>query len=402
MPKILTALVGGLGFATLQSWSPDQITEIKNKNIDLLYIDTHSNQFNQISDAVIKLSANSHGAGGDFDSGSAKFQNIKKQVTDLISQYDLVLIFGGFGGGTGSSFAVELVNICNQLNKFKIVVGNSLKFEEFYQEKPKFNFELVTDIIETQAPYLIIDSSKIEDYLCKFGLMKHEYEKYFSNISYSLINSFYLLLNLGIDYADLRSILPIGKIHFGISQKNEVKKVVKDLLNDDFLVGNSARLTSYTLLYPRVEQLKFNQILNGIESNLRTTSSKHRETDTLTYILIGSLTPQQIVTDNLQTVTDTLMSVDYNQQKRENQLNLMSVLTPQQTATDSKTDTLPTVNRQQFLELIWDDEGLDNLSLREAEKHINSKIQELELRYQVQLEKTISKGAIEVYKNNRK
>jgi Tubulin/FtsZ family, GTPase domain len=392
MPKILSIFCGGLGYKTLQIWSDDQINQLKSQGIDLLYLDTHINQINQLNSLIECLSANTQGAGGSYDAGIEKFQHIKQDMSAKIKNYDMIFITAGMGGGTGSSFTTELVKICNDLNKFKVVVGNSLKFEEFYQEMPKFNYELVIDEIQNSTPYLIIDSSKIEDYLCNHQLQKLEYERYFANLCYDMINSFYLLSQQGIDTNDLKNLLPSGKIHFGISQVDTPKEAIKNLLNDEFLIANSSKIRSYTLLYPsNISQYNFNQILDDLEGNLRVSNSKLRPIDNQVFYLLGSL---QTVYKHLQTPLQTAQTVDNNQL-------LSNSLFATQTPTNSLQTVykhLQTVSKQHFLELIWEAKNLQKMSLGEAETFINSNLTELTIEFGVNLENEITRSAINYFK----
>ena len=408
--QILNIQIGGLGFATLQNWSTDQYQELANNNIDILYLDTHANQMKQLPNQVQSLSANTHGAGGEFEIGKQKFQNIKEQVRDIISQHDFIITSAGFAGGTGSSFTVEIAILCEELGKTCFCFGNTPKpLLESNWQNAKQNFDDTKDYLELATPYSIIDSQNIQEQLKAQNRAWTDYELFYGNQVFNFILALLTLLDTGVDLQDMsKTILTPGNKLINITQETEVRKIIQALCNDNYTFGEFRNCSGYNLLLPaHLEQAEIEEISYGLEENIVPNDKKIRAIGTNYCILIANLARnKKLARFDKNFGTASPISIQAKKTDNEN-FGTFGTVVGTNFGTFGTNFVVPKLPNQQFLARLWHDIGTlgtvvgtedftsENTSLQAKADWVNNNLQVIENVLKITLmDRPMTKGSI--------
>ena len=291
MKKFLNILIGGLGYKSL----------IHNQWKNSLFLESHSNQFLNLPDNIIKISSQSEGCGGDMYCGQEEFKKIKEEVLSIVNDYDYVVITAGFGGGTGSGFTLGLIELLEQNAKSYIIIANTLKKDEYYKVQSISQYDLIIQTLDRSCLYVLIDSKQIEKELCLYDLKANEYEKYFSNQNIKLIETISSIVEAGIDLKDIKETLKSGLTYFSYSssESNNIKYIADNLFFDKFSKIKTRHIDNYILSYTNdITQNHKNYLLERIDQNTNSTSFKTADNYADIYCLIGGSVRQQTVTNS--------------------------------------------------------------------------------------------------------
>jgi cell division GTPase FtsZ len=158
LPKIQILGLGGLASGVLGILPLQKLQDLG--CLKITAIDSHPNE-------VIKLPTNiiyteGFGTGGDLEKGSELFAQIRSQVETEIDESDFVVCLSGLGGGTGSSFLKEIVDLCNQKSKTCLVIATSPNMGEQLSKSREEKFREVIDYIQDKCSFTILDMVKIQ------------------------------------------------------------------------------------------------------------------------------------------------------------------------------------------------------------------------------------------------
>ena len=212
--KILLIGIGGCG-----------INIVKDINIvDKLYINTDIQSLNTIKPDGNKnyiFSVGSKGLGAGMKPEKAlEYWNdnniLKKEISKIISEYDLVLTVNGLGGGTGSSITPEILKLIEQLNK-KVISVSLYPFKFEGKKRKEIAEKYFEEIKKFSNMYIKISNDNILNYIKETNNIKLGFKDALKEINKIILNAVNSLLfvikfenvagDINIDFNDLRTIL---------------------------------------------------------------------------------------------------------------------------------------------------------------------------------------------------
>ena len=247
-PKIMIIGVGGGGNNAVDRMIESDVSRVEfaaiNTDADVLN-NCKANHKIQIGKKLLK----GYGAGSDPMLGEAAANESEEEIKELIEGYEMVIITGGMGGGTGTGAAPVVAKICKDSGILTLgVVTMPFSFENGPRMiTAKSGVEKMRGNVDT---LLIIPNDKLLGLSDKPLILEDAFEMADSVLKYSIEGITNIVYNRGIintDFNDLRTILSGKGIgHFGVgivpedgSILDAVKQAINSPLLDTTIMGAS-------------------------------------------------------------------------------------------------------------------------------------------------------------------
>ncbi len=237
--KIAVCGVGGGGDNTVS-----RLNKLGVRGTNLIAINTDSKHLNGMSQDIQKILIGAQltrglGTGGFADVGNKAAQLSRKDIEDVLTDYNLVFITAGMGGGTGTGAAPIAADIAKQNGA--IVIG--IVTFPFKIERVRLNVakEGIVELGKYVDTLIVIDNQMLVDLYPNLTI-----EQAFSladEITSKAVRGITETINtpslINLDFADVRSVMSTGglsMINIGeASGNNRAEDVVRETLKNSLL-----------------------------------------------------------------------------------------------------------------------------------------------------------------------
>jgi len=216
--KILVIGVGGGGNNAVDRMISDNIT-----NIDFISVNTDNKVLSKsLADVKIQIGIKSTkglGAGGRPEVGKEAAQESKEEITAALSDYDMVFVTAGMGGGTGTGAAPIIAAAAKERGILTVgVVTKPFVFEGPVRMKNALNG--IEELKKNVDTLIVIPNQKLMEIADKDTSMLQAFKMADDVLKQGVIGISDLISKPGIinvDFADVRSIMADkGLAHLGV------------------------------------------------------------------------------------------------------------------------------------------------------------------------------------------
>ncbi len=225
--KILVVGVGGGGNNAVDRMISDNVT-----NVDFISVNTDNKVLSK-SLANIKIqigvkSTKGLGAGGHPEVGKEAAQESKEEIAAALSDYDMVFVTAGMGGGTGTGAAPIIAGIAKEKGILTVgVVTKPFMFEGRVRMKNALSG--IDELKKCVDTLIVIPNQKLMEIADKDTSMMQAFKMADDVLKQGVTGISDLIANPGIinvDFADVRSIMADkGLAHFGVGHSKGKDKV---------------------------------------------------------------------------------------------------------------------------------------------------------------------------------
>ena len=216
--KILVIGVGGGGNNAVDRMISDGI-----KNISFISVNTDNKVLSKsLSDIKIQIGIKSTkglGAGGRPEIGKEAAQESKEEIASAISDYDMIFVTAGMGGGTGTGAAPIIAGIAKEKGILTVgVVTKPFAFEGPVRMKNALNG--IEELKKSVDTLIVIPNQKLMEIADKDTSMLQAFKMADDVLMQGVTGISDLISNPGVinvDFADVRSIMADkGLAHLGV------------------------------------------------------------------------------------------------------------------------------------------------------------------------------------------
>lgn len=216
--KILVVGVGGGGNNAVDRMISDNVT-----NIDFISVNTDNKVLSKsLADIKIQIGVKSTrglGAGGRPEVGKTAAQESKEEITAAISDYDMVFVTAGMGGGTGTGAAPIIAAAAKEQGILTVgVVTKPFSFEGPVRMKNALNG--IEELKKSVDTLIVIPNQKLLEIADKDTSFFQAFKMADDVLKQGVIGISDLISKPGIinvDFADVRSIMSDkGLAHLGV------------------------------------------------------------------------------------------------------------------------------------------------------------------------------------------
>ncbi len=216
--KILVVGVGGGGNNAVDRMISDNVT-----NIDFISVNTDNKVLSKsLADIKIQIGVKSTrglGAGGRPEVGKTAAQESKEEITAAISDYDMVFVTAGMGGGTGTGAAPIIAAAAKEQGILTVgVVTKPFSFEGPVRMKNALNG--IEELKKSVDTLIVIPNQKLLEIADKDTSFIQAFKMADDVLKQGVIGISDLISKPGVinvDFADVRSIMSDkGLAHLGV------------------------------------------------------------------------------------------------------------------------------------------------------------------------------------------
>ena len=240
-PKILVVGIGGGGNNAL-----DRMISAQLKGVCYAAVNTDAQVLNSChAEILIQIGqklTNGYGAGADPQVGEAAANESEEDIRAAVSEFDMVILTCGMGGGTGTGAIPVIAKICKDAGVLVMaVVTIPFTFESGHRMSvAKIGLEKLKEYVDT---LLVIPNDKLLTISERTLYLEDAFVLADSVLKYAIEGITNIVYNRGIiniDFNDLKStIANKGMGHLGIgtvSSDGSIMEAVKQAINSPLLI----------------------------------------------------------------------------------------------------------------------------------------------------------------------
>ena len=228
LPKIRLFGLGGMAYGVFNALPLDNLQQLG--CLKMTAIDSHPNEIMKLPMDILYPEA--YGTGGDIELGKKIFNEIRQEVETRVDESDFIICVAGLGGGTGSSFLQEIVDIAHTKNKTCIVYATSPNIGEQLSRVRMAKFKETVSYIEEKCSYSLLDMVKIQ----RSSPTSAQAVEQIANEVLGCVNSLVVMMvQAGFDGADLhKAFATKGLMMNGIGTGESIIECIEGSLEKKF------------------------------------------------------------------------------------------------------------------------------------------------------------------------
>ena len=214
------------------------------------------------------------GAGGKPEVGESAAEDSREDIAEAVKGADLVFLTAGMGGGTGTGSAPVVAEIAKEQGAIVVsIVTTPFEAELARMDNAKAGLDRLR---RTSDCTIVLDNNRLLKLVPKlpFDEALSVMDQLISEVIKSVTEAITKDSLINIDFADLRSIVSVGKtstIVYAEDSAREPERVVVDALNNPFLDVDYSGATGalvHVTVGPKTSLSTVNQVVAGVTTQL--------------------------------------------------------------------------------------------------------------------------------------